>query len=58
MTHRTQLSPSDRAHPFQEWLQAIADLTRAEAQGANDTERARLAAEIARTRQAVAAPQP
>ena len=54
----TQMAPSDRAHPFQEWLQAIADLTRAEAQGANDTERARLAAEIARTRQAVAAPQP
>jgi hypothetical protein len=52
-----QMAPSDRAHPFQAWLQAIADLTRAEAHGADDAERARLAAEIARTRQAVAATQ-
>jgi hypothetical protein len=53
----TQMAPSDRAHPFQEWLQAIADLTRAEARGADDAERERLSAEIDRTRQAVAAPQ-
>jgi hypothetical protein len=49
------LAPSDRTHPFQEWLQAIADLTRAEARGADEAERVLLAAEIARTRQAVAA---
>ena len=40
----------DRAHPFQEWLQAIADLTRAEARGADDAERGRLAAEVDRAR--------
>jgi hypothetical protein len=51
------MAQSDRAHPFQEWLQAIADLSRAEAHGVDDAERARLAAEIARTRQAVAVPQ-
>ena len=53
----TQMAPSDRAHPFQEWLQAIADLSRAIARGADDAERGRLRAEIDRTRRAVGAPQ-
>jgi hypothetical protein len=48
------MAPSDRLHPFQEWLQAIADLTRAEAHGVDDTERGRLWAEVDRARNAVA----
>jgi hypothetical protein len=48
------MAPSDRLHPFQEWLQAIADLTRAEARGVDDTERGRLSAEVDRARNAVA----
>jgi hypothetical protein len=53
---REQLTtaPSEQAHPFQEWLQAIADLTRAEARGADDAERGRLSAEVDRARGAVA----
>jgi hypothetical protein len=47
-------APSDRLHPFQEWLQAIADLTRAEARGVDAAERGRLSAEVDRARDAVA----
>ena len=47
-------APSDRFHPFQEWLQAIADLTRAEARGVDDAERGRLWAEVDRARNGVA----
>ena len=45
---------SERAQPFQEWLQAIADLALAEARGTDDAERERLSAEINRARGAVA----
>jgi hypothetical protein len=48
------MAPSDRLHPFQEWLQAIAELTRAEARGVDDAERGRLSAEVDRARNAVA----
>jgi hypothetical protein len=48
------IGASDRTHPFQEWLQAIADLGRAEARGADDAERRRLSAEVDRARGAAA----
>ncbi|HEY0868766.1 MAG TPA: hypothetical protein VGD55_00060 [Acidothermaceae bacterium] len=53
LREQVETVPSERAHPFQEWLQAIADLTRAEARGADDAERERLSAEVGRARGAV-----
>ncbi len=54
LREQVESAPSERAHPFQEWLQAIADLTRAEARGVDDGERRRLSAEVDRARSAVA----